>query len=212
MEATLERLATCLLATPDEGSAEGDQGADRDGLTPAAVLVPIVVRPEGCQVLLTQRTDHLRDHPGQISFPGGRVEPDDLSPAHTALREAQEEIGLDPGLPRILGYLPRYRTGTGFSIAPVVAVLRPPFDLSLDAFEVAEAFEVPLAFLLDPANHRQESMHYRGALRQYTVMPYGERFIWGATAGMIVSLMRRLQTCTVYQGAGSGVMMESSRT
>lgn len=190
----LQHLKACLLAEPEAVPSEGDQGAGFEGLTPAAVLVPIVPRPGGQQLLLTRRTDHLRDHPGQISFPGGRVEPEDASPAHTALREAQEEIGLAPELPRILGYLPTYRTGTGFHVFPVVALLPPPFELRLDAFEVAEAFEVPLSFLLDPANHHRERMHYRGALREYTVMPYGERRIWGATAGMILSLWRRLQT------------------
>ena len=188
----VQRLQACLLSSPDQAPAEGDQGADARQLTPAAVLVPLVRRPEGFQMLLTRRTDHLRDHPGQISFPGGRLEHGDESPTHAALREAEEEIGLAPHLPRILGYLPIYRTGTGFQVYPVVALLEPPFDLSLDAFEVAEAFEVPLDFLLDPRNHRREKMHYRGALREYTVMPYGERYIWGATAGMIVSLCRRL--------------------
>ncbi len=187
-------IQSCLLAEPGL-EAVGDQGALAEGLTPAAVLFPIVTRPQGYQVLLTQRTDHLRDHPGQISFPGGRMEPEDASPLHTALREAQEEIGLAPQVPQILGYLPNYRTGTGFNVYPVVALLEPPFDLRLDAFEVAEVFEVPLAFLLDTRNHRREQMHYRGALREYTVMPYENRFIWGATAGMICSLVERLQAC-----------------
>lgn len=188
----LQQLQSRLLTAPGQAPAEGDQGAVAENLTPAAVLVPLVSRPEGYQMLLTRRTDHLRDHPGQISFPGGRIEASDASPVHAALREAEEEIGLSPDLPRILGYLPTYQTGTGFSVFPVVALLEPPFDLSLDDFEVAEVFEVPLSFLLDPGNHRQEKMHYRGALREYTVMPYGERFIWGATAGMILSLYRRL--------------------
>lgn len=188
----LQQLQSRLLTAPGQAPVEGDQGAVAENLTPAAVLVPLVSRPEGYQMLLTRRTDHLRDHPGQISFPGGRIEASDASPVHAALREAEEEIGLSPDLPRILGYLPTYQTGTGFSVFPVVALLEPPFDLSLDDFEVAEVFEVPLSFLLDPGNHRQEKMHYRGALREYTVMPYGERFIWGATAGMILSLYRRL--------------------
>lgn len=189
----VQRLQACLLSSPEQAPVEGDQGAGERQLTPAAVLVPLVRRPEGFQLLLTQRTDHLRDHPGQISFPGGRMEAADASPVHAALREAAEEIGLAPHLPRILGYLPIYCTGTGFLVYPVVALLEPPFDLCLDAFEVAEAFEVPLDFLLDPRNHRRESMHYRGALREYTVIPYGGRYIWGATAGMIQSLWRRLQ-------------------
>jgi len=161
-------------------------------LTPAAVLFPIVLRDDGHTVLLTQRTAHLRDHAGQISFPGGRVEEHDLSPTDTALRETEEEIGLARERVEIVGFLPEYRTGTGFRVTPVVALVRPPFDLQPDPFEVAEIFEVPLSFLLDPANHQQHSLHYRGALRNYFAMPYGEYFIWGATAGMIRSLSERL--------------------
>lgn len=188
-------LQRCLLEQPGSAPPQGDAGAAAAaaGLTPAAVLVPIVLRPEGQQLLLTQRTDHLRDHPGQISFPGGRMEAGDASPVHTALREAQEEIGLDPALARVLGYLPTYHTGTGFQVFPVVAVLEPPFELVLDSFEVAEAFEVPLSFLLDPGNHQRASLFFRGALREFTAMPYGERYIWGATAGMIESLWQRLR-------------------
>jgi 8-oxo-dGTP pyrophosphatase MutT (NUDIX family) len=143
-------------------------------------------------VLLTQRTAHLRDHPGQISFPGGRVEPEDASPAHTALREAEEEIGLSSSNVEIIGYLPEYRTGTGFRITPVVAIVRPPFELHPDSFEVAEIYEVPLAFLMDPANHQQHVAHYRGKMRTYCAMTYGDCFIWGATAGMIVTLYKAL--------------------
>ncbi|MGA9960953.1 MAG: CoA pyrophosphatase, partial [Azonexus sp.] len=146
----------------------------------------------GHTVLLTQRTAHLRDHAGQISFPGGRVEAADMSPLHTALRETEEEIGLHRQQVKILGYLPEYRTGTGFRVTPVVALVTPPFELALDPFEVAEAFEVPLSFLLDPANHQRHSLHYRGALRHFYAMPYGDYFIWGATAGMIRSLTERL--------------------
>jgi len=142
--------------------------------------------------LLTQRTAHLKDHPGQISFPGGRCELADGSPADTALREADEEIGLSSAHIEIAGYLPEYLTSTGFRVTPVVAMITPPFELRLDAFEVEEAFEVPLSFLLDPANHQQHSLHYRGKLRHYYAMPYGDYFIWGATAGMIMSLYRAL--------------------
>ncbi|MEF8698037.1 MAG: CoA pyrophosphatase [Candidatus Accumulibacter sp. UW20] len=163
---------------------------------PAAVLFPIVRRAGAPTVLLTQRTAHLKDHPGQISFPGGRREAMDPSPAHTALRETAEEIGLLPEQVEILGYLPEYLTSTGFRVTPVVALVTPPFELQLDAFEVAEAFEVPLAFLLDPANHQRHSLHYRGRLRHYDAMPYGEYFIWGATAGIIMSLYQALvETC-----------------
>jgi 8-oxo-dGTP pyrophosphatase MutT (NUDIX family) len=189
----LRRLREALLPEPGGAPTEGDQGVEKiKALTPAAVLFTLVHRPEGYQVLLTRRAEHLRDHPGQISFPGGRMEAEDASPRHAALREAEEEIGLSPDLPRVLGYLPTYRTGTGFQVYPVVALLEPPFALRLDHFEVAEVFEAPLDFLLDPANHRRESLFYQGAWREYTAMSYGDHYIWGATAGMIVSLSRRL--------------------
>jgi 8-oxo-dGTP pyrophosphatase MutT (NUDIX family) len=186
-----ESISRYLLSVPSEHVVVREHGAPELGLTGAAVLVALVQRPEGATVLLTKRTDHLRDHPGQISFPGGRVEPEDVSPEHTALREAQEEIGLDPRLPKILGFLPEYRTGTGFSVTPVVALLNPSFELSLDDFEVAEAFEVPLSFLLNPINHEQHVIDVRGEPRQYYAMRFGSHFIWGATAGMIVSLAQR---------------------
>jgi 8-oxo-dGTP pyrophosphatase MutT (NUDIX family) len=188
----LEHLRGSLLREPLSSDFVHEEGAMDQILTPAAVLVPIILRQEGQTVLLTQRTAHLRDHAGQISFPGGRVEADDLSPTHTALRETEEEIGLARERVEIIGFLPEYRTGTGFRVTPVVALVRPPFDLQPDPFEVAEIFEVPLAFLLDPANHQRHSLHYRGALRNYFAMPYGDYFIWGATAGMIRSLSERL--------------------
>ncbi len=188
----LQQLRACLLDQPEAGPAVIEDGAEQQILTPAAVLFPIVIRDGGHTVLLTQRTAHLRDHAGQVSFPGGRVEPDDLSPTFTALRETEEEVGLSREHVEILGFLPEYRTGTGFKVTPVVGLVRPPFDLSLDPFEVAEVFEVPLAFLIDPANHQRHELHYRGALRQYFAMPYGDYFIWGATAGMIRSLSSRL--------------------
>jgi len=192
MTLDLVRLRASLLSEPLTGHFVQEDGADDQPLTPAAVLFPIVLRDGGQTVLLTQRTAHLRDHAGQISFPGGRVEAEDLSPSHTALRETEEEIGLSRERIEILGFLPEYRTGTGFRVTPVVALVQPPFDLLPDPFEVAEVFEVPLAFLLDPVNHQQHSLHYRGALRNYFAMPYGDYFIWGATAGMIRSLSERL--------------------
>ena len=161
-------------------------------LTPAAVLVPVIERQQGLTVLFTQRTAHLSDHAGQVSFPGGRCEEGDQAPVHTALRETQEEIGLDPALVEVLGLLPEYRTGTGYSVTPVVGLVRPPFVLAPDSFEVAEVFETPLAFLLDPANHQRHSMEVGGAVRHYYAMPYSGYFIWGATAGMLVSLRRLL--------------------
>lgn len=192
MNFDLERLRASLLTQPATGQPVREAGVDFTELTPAAVLFPIVQRGSGETVLLTQRTAHLRDHGGQISFPGGRVEAGDPSPVHTALRETEEEIGLTRDHVEILGFLPEYHTGTGFRVTPVVALLTPPFELAPDPFEVAEVFEVPLAFLLDPANHKRHSLHYRGALRHFFAMPYGDYFIWGATAGMIRSLTERL--------------------
>ncbi len=192
MSVDLERLRASLLREPVAGDFIQEDGGEGLSLTPAAVLFPIVQRDDGQTVLLTQRTAHLKDHGGQISFPGGRVETEDQTPVHTALRETEEEIGLAREHVEVLGFLPEYRTGTGFRVTPVVALITPPFDLALDPFEVAEAFEVPLDFLLDPANHKRHSLHYRGALRHFFAMPYGDYFIWGATAGMIRSLTERL--------------------
>lgn len=184
----LQRLRSSLAQQPGTAAAVHEDGLGTEPLTAAAVLVPIVLHAGGPTVLLTQRTAHLRDHAGQISFPGGRIEPDDPSVVHAALRETQEEVGLAPQYVEIIGYLPEYRTSTGFSVTPVVAFVTPPFSLQPDPFEVAEVFEVPLAFLADPANHQQHEVHWRGRLRKYYAMPYGDYFIWGATAGMIKSL------------------------
>ena len=161
-------------------------------LIPAAVLVPIVLRPTALTVLLTQRTAHLRDHAGQVSFPGGRCEPDDAGPVATALREAQEEIGLKPVQVEILGRLDEYQTGTGFSVTPVVGLVMPPLDLKLDDFEVADVFEPPLEFLLRAENFSRHQAEYRGALREYWAVPWQDRFVWGATAGMLVNLRELL--------------------
>ncbi len=158
----------------------------------AAVLVPIVVRATGLTVLLTQRTAHLRDHAGQVSFPGGRCEAEDASPVDTALRESSEEVGVEPTQVEVLGTLPDYFTGTGFRVTPVVGLVTPPLNLRLDDFEVAEAFESPLDFLLDAANYRRESVEIAGQLRTYWAVPWQEYFIWGATAGMLVSLRESL--------------------
>ncbi|NML24210.1 CoA pyrophosphatase [Zoogloea sp. G-4-1-14] len=180
------------FSLPASFDAPLEDGVPPGPLRPAAVLVPIVMREGGLTMLLTQRTDHLHHHPGQVSFPGGRVEEGDVSPMDTALRETEEEIGLARRHVELLGALPPYRTGTGFEVVPVVGLVAPPFELALDDFEVAEAFEVPLSFLLDPDNHQRHSMEVRGSLREYYAMPYGGYFIWGATAGMIVSLQRFL--------------------
>lgn len=165
-----------------------EPGADASTLTPAAVLIPIVVRPSALTVLLTQRTAHLRDHAGQVSFPGGRCEPEDSSPVATALREAHEEVGLDPQQVEILGALAEYRTSTGFAVRPVIGLVLPPLNLKLDDFEVADVFEPPLEFLLQPANFRRERIEYQGSLRDYWAVPWQGRYIWGATAGMLVNL------------------------
>lgn len=168
--------------------ALADEGARDHALTPAAVLVPVVDHGERLTVLLTRRTAHLRDHPGQISFPGGRAEGETETAEFTALRETEEEIGLPRDGIELLGRLPDYRTITGFRVTPVVGLLRPPLILKLDDFEVAEAFEVPLPFLLDPVNHQRHSIGSGPLKRHYWAMPYGDYYIWGATAGMLVSL------------------------
>jgi 8-oxo-dGTP pyrophosphatase MutT (NUDIX family) len=160
-------------------------------LRPAAVLL-LVVNHFDPTVVFTQRTAHLADHAGQISFPGGRCDEADCTPERTALREAQEEIGIAADRVELLGRLPEYRTSTGFAVTPVVGWAEPPMRFDPDPHEVAEVFEVPLAFLLDPRNHRYESAFYKGRMRKYWAMPYGQRFIWGATAGMLVTFQRIL--------------------
>jgi 8-oxo-dGTP pyrophosphatase MutT (NUDIX family) len=155
----------------------------------AAVLIALVQRAHGLQVLLTQRTDHLHDHAGQISFAGGRRDEGDANAAATALREAEEEIGLAAQHIELLGELPLYTTGTAYHVTPVVGLVSPPFTLKLDTFEVAEAFEVPLAFLMNPQNHEQRYVELGAVRREFFAMPYeadGKRyFIWGATAAML---------------------------
>ena len=182
-----------IAPTPFIGDWPGAGGAQP---RPAAVLVPLVlheIRKDGPTVLFTRRTDHLYHHPGQISFPGGGMEEGDSSAEETAVREAQEEIGLVPERIEIIGRLPDYTTGTGFRVTPVVGLLRPPIELKLDSFEVAEAFEVPLAHFLDPANHQKHAIQLKdGRIRHFHAMPYGEYFIWGATAGMLMTLYRLL--------------------
>lgn len=190
----LDLLRRAVAPTPGLRAPLVEDAAD-GALTPAAVLVPIVLRPAAPTLLLTERTAHLRDHAGQVCFPGGRIEAGDASPRAAALRETEEEIGLLPQHVEVIGYLPDYCTGTGFAVTPVVGFVRPPFALHPDSFEVAEVFEVPLAFLLDPANHGEHAIFWRGRERRYHAMPYGRHFIWGATAGMIVSLYRSLTAC-----------------
>ena len=166
----------------------------------ASVLVALVERDE-LTVLLTRRTDHLHDHPGQVSFAGGRVEPTDADAAATALREAQEEIGLEAPFVDVLGAMPTYTTGTGFIVTPIVALVRPGFAVTPDPFEVADVFEVPLSFLMNPANHRRHAIEVNGAQREFLSMPWDgvddqgqprRYFIWGATAAMLRNLYRFL--------------------
>jgi 8-oxo-dGTP pyrophosphatase MutT (NUDIX family) len=155
---------------------------------PAAVLVGLVDHAEGLTMLLTLRTEHLPSHAGQVAFPGGKIDAGDADAVAAALREAREETGLDAAFVEPIGFLDVYQTRTGFRVVPVVALIRPGFTLEPHAGEVDAVFEVPLAFLMDPANHAQESREWQGATRHFYAMPYGDRYIWGATAGMIRNL------------------------
>lgn len=168
-----------------------DDFAVMEPARPAAVLVPVVAREE-LTVLLTQRPQTMPTHAGQIAFPGGKVEESDADHIDAALREAEEEIGLERRFVETLGFLDLYRTGTGFSVAPVVALVRPDFVLRINEREVSEAFEVPLSFLMDERNHQKHARPWRGRERHYYAMPYGERYIWGATAGMLRNLHQKL--------------------
>lgn len=161
-------------------------------LTPAAVLMPLIDRADGMTVLLTQRTAHLSAHAGQISFPGGRFEAGDGTPENTALRETEEEIGLTRAHVEVLGRLSVRETGTGYRVVPVVGVITPPFPIAPDPHEVAEVFEVPLSFVLDPANHRFETRIMSGVQRQFYSVLYGDYYIWGLTARLLVNLSQRL--------------------
>lgn len=162
---------------------------------PAAVLLPLVMREQGAHLLLTERAAHLHDHPGQISFPGGRFEEGDASLIATAIREAHEEIGLAPELVDVLGCLPQHKTGTGYEVTPVVSIVKDTNSLSHDPFEVASIFEVPLRFLMNTANHQQRVLELPdgGGQRVFYAMPYGSHFIWGATAAMIRNLFHFLR-------------------
>ncbi len=158
---------------------------------PAAVIAPIVARSEGLSVLLTLRAAHLRTHSGQVAFPGGKIDEGETA-RETALREAREEIGLQERHIEPLGWLDLYLTGTGYRVAPLVALIDPAFTLAINAHEVADVFETPFAFLMDPANHRLEQRQWQGRARKFYAMPYGERYIWGATAGILRNLYERL--------------------
>lgn len=164
----------------------------RDGLRPAAVLVPVVDHGPEATVILTQRNANLRSHSGQVAFPGGRIDAGDASAEAAALRETMEEIGLPGERVEVIGRLPDYVTGSGYRIAPVLSVVRPGFHLHLNPAEVDAAFEVPLSFLMDPANHHRQSRTWNAQRRYFYEMPFGERYIWGVTAGIIRTLYERL--------------------
>ena len=195
MEIDVAELRRRLARPPPlEASLYGDDGSGREqaAVIPAAVLVPIIAHAEGLTVLFTRRTAHLKAHSGQVSFPGGRAEPGDATPERTALREAEEEIGLAARRVEVLARLPEYLTRTGFRVTPVVGLIEPPLELVPDAREVDEVFEVPLGFILDPVNHRRESRQIGERLARYYVIEHQGRTIWGATAGMLVNLYRVL--------------------
>jgi 8-oxo-dGTP pyrophosphatase MutT (NUDIX family) len=190
------------LTDPTQTAVRGDLDLDPllwermevQPLRPAAVLIPVVDRPEP-GVVLTQRTPHLPNHAGQIAFPGGSIDPGDESPCAAALREAEEEIGLDPRVVEPIGYLDLYLTFSGYRILPLVGRVVPGYSLTLNAHEVEDAFEVPLAFLMDAQNHALHSREWKGIMRRFYAMPYRDRYIWGVTAGILRNLYER-----VYEG------------
>jgi 8-oxo-dGTP pyrophosphatase MutT (NUDIX family) len=199
----LRRFITARLAAPEPSGPRpagvfGYQPERRAQLaagrpfTPAAVLVPLFERDEELHVLLTRRADNLSNHAGQISFPGGRVDPVDPHPVDTALREAEEEIALDRLYVDIVGQLGPYYSGTGFTITPVIGFLKQGFSVAPQEAEVAEIFDVPFTFLMDPGNHQRHQKDYNGVMRQYYAMPYGRHYIWGATAGMLLNFCSHL--------------------
>ncbi|WP_091520828.1 CoA pyrophosphatase [Aerobium aerolatum] len=183
-----------------DGSVDGDHTLNPDmqellaqmKLRDAAVLIPVVDYGDHTRMILTKRTEKLRSHSGQISFPGGRIDATDPTPEFAAMREAEEEIGLTPDYVDVVGRMPDYVSGSGFRIAPILAVVRPGFSLKINEDEVDDAFEVPLGFLMDPANHNRESRIWQNRERYFYTMPFGERYIWGITAGIIRNLYERL--------------------
>ena len=203
MNETVSLTADAFLARAAEalarpGAAGGDHVLNPDMTTDgmrlvgAAVLIPVVARTPEATVLLTQRTADLRTHAGQIAFPGGKIEPDDLTPVAAALREAEEEVGLDPKLVKVVGELPPYLSRTGFRITPVLGRVAAEHVLTLNLSEVTEAFEVPLGFLLDPANHHKASRTFAGRERYFWEIPYHDRYIWGVTGGIIRGLYEQV--------------------
>jgi 8-oxo-dGTP pyrophosphatase MutT (NUDIX family) len=195
------RRALEQVAPLDQAWREhGDHVLNRDSileieqlnLRDAAVLIGVIDDPDEARVILTKRTDKLRKHAGQIAFPGGGIDETDPSPEAAALREAEEEIGLDRRFVETVGRLPQYLSGTGFRIQPVLAVVQPGFVITPNPDEVESVFEVPLSFLMDPENHQRDSRVWKGVVRHFYVMPYRERHIWGITAGIIRTLYERL--------------------
>lgn len=199
----LEHVRARLLAEPPDRTAHDDYHLSGEhppietvAAARAAVLIPIIARPEssgGPMLLFTRRTESLARHSGQVSFPGGRVDPSDLTPVETALRETMEETGIAPGFVTVAGYLDRYLTGTGFDIQPVVGLLSDGFALARNEAEVAEIFEVPLSFLADPANRQRQTREFQGRARSFYSIRYGAHDIWGATAAIVVDLAERLK-------------------
>lgn len=197
----IARIEACLArGSPAAALPRGDNDLNpgmsptRTPLIPAAILIALVLRDGALRVILTRRTSHMRDHGGQIAFPGGRADPGDTDPVDTALRETAEEVNLPRDRVRVLGRLPSYVTRTGYVVTPIVGEVRGPVDLRPEPFEVEEIFEVPLAFLLDRANHQRHARDIAGVRREFYAMPYGPYYIWGATAGMIVSLVDLLES------------------
>lgn len=186
------RLRAALARADAPALLAGDDYQGPPDLVPASVLIAITDRPRP-GAILTLRQAHMRRHAGQIAFPGGRIDDEDESPIHAALREADEEIGLDPAQVDLVGALPSYRTGSGYSIVPVVAVVPPDLPLTPHEAEVAAVFEVPLAFLIDRANHEVGSRDFDGRMRHFHIITYEDRRIWGITAALIVNLSRRLE-------------------
>ena len=187
LRARLRRAPPAYAVYGDDGT-EGREAAS----TPAAVLIPLIAHADALSVLFTQRTAHLTNHSGQVSFPGGRAEPGDASAEFTALRETEEEIGLAMQRVEVLARLPDYRTRTGFRVTPVIGLVAPPLELAPDPREVAEVFEVPLAFLMEERNRQRRTREFQGQQVGYYVFEYGGRVIWGATAGILVNLNRML--------------------
>ena len=201
----VENLKSLNHADDETDVLDGDHvlnGRSRHSgaITPAAVLVPLIERNAGLHVLLTQRAAHLNKHAGQVSFPGGRSDPEDAHAAATALRETEEEVGITPNFVEVVGRLDDYQTGTGFRVTPIVGFVRPEFQLSLQTAEVATTFEVPLQFIFDKRNHAIESRPWQGGERRYYIFRYQQFEIWGATAGMLINLYRRCARGTGQHG------------